>query len=172
MSLAPSHPSEIKVAKVTVVSIPLAVLVGFCEECVYRGFFPLLLAAKTRLPLVAIVGLSAVFCGVRRIISTKFLRIAFWSTDPVAVGEASTRQPCRGGLAPPFTAGQVHLSAHLHWKTRGIKFRAQAHCICSVSLASSGCRVLLLARDVHGHSPKRNRRATPGRWAAASTLRC
>lgn len=55
---------RIQVAKVTAVSIPLAVLVGFCEECVYRGFFPLFLAARTRLPLAAIVGLSAVFCGV------------------------------------------------------------------------------------------------------------
>eukprot|EP00903_Cladosiphon_okamuranus_P013588 g12655.t1 len=54
-----------QVAKVTAVSIPLAVLVGFCEECVYRGFFPLLLASKTRLPLAATVGLSAVFCGAR-----------------------------------------------------------------------------------------------------------
>eukprot|EP00752_Nemacystus_decipiens_P001534 g1504.t1 len=54
-----------QVAKVTAVSVPLAVLVGFCEECVYRGLFPLLLASKTRLPLAAIVGLSAVFCGAR-----------------------------------------------------------------------------------------------------------
>lgn len=54
-----------KVAKVMVVSVPLAALVGFCEECVYRGFFPLLLASKIRLPLAAVVALSAVFCGVR-----------------------------------------------------------------------------------------------------------
>lgn len=59
------HTRRIKVAKVTAVSIPLALLVSFCEECVYRGFFPLLLASKTRLPLTAIVALSAVFCGVR-----------------------------------------------------------------------------------------------------------
>lgn len=50
----------------TTVSTALALLVGFCEECVYRGLVPLLLAAKTGLPLAAIVGISAVFCGVRQ----------------------------------------------------------------------------------------------------------
>lgn len=48
------------------VSIPLAVLIGFCEECVYRGFLPLILSAKAGLPLTATVGVSAVCCGVRR----------------------------------------------------------------------------------------------------------
>lgn len=55
-----------QVVRVSAVSIPLAVLIGFSEECVYRGFLPLILAAKTRLPLIAIVGIPAVCCGVRR----------------------------------------------------------------------------------------------------------
>ncbi len=64
-----------QVAKVTAVSIPLALLIGFSEECVYRGFFPLLLAAKTGLPLSAIVGISASFCGVRviKLTSSEYL---------------------------------------------------------------------------------------------------
>ncbi|CAN0016402.1 unnamed protein product, partial [Scytosiphon promiscuus] len=54
-----------QVARVAAVSASLALLVGFCEECVYRGLVPLLLAAKTGLPLAAIVGISAIFCGAR-----------------------------------------------------------------------------------------------------------
>lgn len=54
-----------QVTKVTAISIPLAVLVGISEECGFRGFLPLLLAAKTGLPMVAIVVVSGVFCGVR-----------------------------------------------------------------------------------------------------------
>lgn len=53
-----------QVTKVTAVSIPLAVLVGISEECGFRGFLPLLLAAKTGLPMAAIVIISGVFCGV------------------------------------------------------------------------------------------------------------
>lgn len=55
-----------QVARVAVVSVPLAMLVALCEECVYRGLVPLLLVAKTGLPVAAVVGISAVFCGVRR----------------------------------------------------------------------------------------------------------
>ncbi|CAM9821572.1 unnamed protein product [Ectocarpus sp. 12 AP-2014] len=54
-----------QVAKVAVVSVPLAMLVALCEECVYRGLVPLLLVAKTGLPVAVVVGISAVFCGVR-----------------------------------------------------------------------------------------------------------
>lgn len=54
-----------QVTKVTAVSIPLAVLVGISEECGFRGFLPLLLAAKTGLPTAAIVVVSGLFCGVR-----------------------------------------------------------------------------------------------------------
>lgn len=55
-----------QVARVAAVSVPLAMLVALCEECVYRGLVPLLLVAKTGLPVAAVVGISAVFCGVRR----------------------------------------------------------------------------------------------------------
>ncbi|CAM9548887.1 unnamed protein product [Ectocarpus sp. 8 AP-2014] len=54
-----------QVARVAVVSVPLAMLVALCEECVYRGLVPLLLVAKTGLPVAAVVGISAVFCGAR-----------------------------------------------------------------------------------------------------------
>ncbi|CAM9450891.1 unnamed protein product [Ectocarpus sp. 12 AP-2014] len=54
-----------QVARVAVVSVPLAMLVALCEECVYRGLVPLLLVAKTGLPVAAVVAISAVFCGAR-----------------------------------------------------------------------------------------------------------
>lgn len=54
-----------QVTKVTAVSIPLAVLVGISEECGFRGFLPLLLAAKTGWPMPAVVVVSGAFCGVR-----------------------------------------------------------------------------------------------------------
>lgn len=53
-----------QVAKVTSVVIPLSMLVGFCEECAFRGFIPLLIAAKTGLPTAAVVVLSGVIFGV------------------------------------------------------------------------------------------------------------
>ncbi|CAM9203840.1 unnamed protein product [Ectocarpus sp. 13 AM-2016] len=54
-----------QMTRVAVVSVPLAMLVALCEECVYRGLVPLLLVAKTGLPVAAVVGISAVFCGAR-----------------------------------------------------------------------------------------------------------
>lgn len=62
LNIATTHIPQ--VTKVTAVSIPLAVLVGVSEECSFRGFLPLLLAAKTSLPMAAIVVVSGVFCGV------------------------------------------------------------------------------------------------------------
>lgn len=75
----------------TALSIPLALLIGFSEECVYRGFFPLLLAAKTGLPLSAIVGISATFCGVRLlpVVSTT----AVVGIVPASQTNASTEAP-------------------------------------------------------------------------------
>ncbi|CAN0111505.1 unnamed protein product [Pylaiella littoralis] len=55
--------SERQVAKVTSVAIPLSMLVGFCEECAFRGFIPLVIAAKTGLPTAAVVVLSGVIFG-------------------------------------------------------------------------------------------------------------
>lgn len=53
-----------QMAKVTGIVIPLSMLVGFCEECAFRGFLPLILAAKTGLPLPAVVLLSGIIFGV------------------------------------------------------------------------------------------------------------
>lgn len=53
-----------QLGKVTGVVIPLSMLVGLCEECAFRGFLPLILAAKTGLPMAAIVALSATIFGV------------------------------------------------------------------------------------------------------------
>eukprot|EP00752_Nemacystus_decipiens_P001536 g1505.t2 len=55
--------SERQVAKVTAVVIPLAILIGFCEECAFRGLLPLFIAAKTGLPTAAVVALSGVIFG-------------------------------------------------------------------------------------------------------------
>lgn len=49
----------------TGVVIPLAILIGFCEECAFRGLLPLFIAAKTGLPTAAVVALSGVIFGVR-----------------------------------------------------------------------------------------------------------
>lgn len=51
--------------KVTAIAIPLAILVGFAEEFTFRGYLPLILAAKTGLPTAAIVLFSSVIFGVR-----------------------------------------------------------------------------------------------------------
>lgn len=48
----------------TGVVIPLAILIGFCEECAFRGLLPLFIAAKTGLPTAAVVALSGVIFGV------------------------------------------------------------------------------------------------------------
>ncbi|CAM9203915.1 unnamed protein product [Ectocarpus sp. 13 AM-2016] len=55
--------SRRQLGKVTGVVIPLSMLVGLCEECAFRGFLPLILAAKTGLPMAAIVALSATIFG-------------------------------------------------------------------------------------------------------------
>ncbi|CAM9548817.1 unnamed protein product, partial [Ectocarpus sp. 8 AP-2014] len=55
--------SKRQLGRVTGVVIPLSMLVGLCEECAFRGFLPLILAAKTGLPMAAIVALSATIFG-------------------------------------------------------------------------------------------------------------
>ncbi|CAM9568887.1 unnamed protein product [Ectocarpus sp. 6 AP-2014] len=55
--------SKRQLGKVTGVVIPLSMLVGLCEECAFRGLLPLILAAKTGLPMAAIVVLSATIFG-------------------------------------------------------------------------------------------------------------
>lgn len=55
-------------AKVVALGVPYAVLVAFCEEHCYRGFLPLILAAKG-LPNAAVVGLSAFVFGVRNVLT-------------------------------------------------------------------------------------------------------
>lgn len=50
--------------KVAGIAIPLSMLVGLCEEFAFRGFLPLILAAKTGLPTAAIVAVSATIFGV------------------------------------------------------------------------------------------------------------
>ena len=55
-----------QVAKALILVIPLASLVGFAEEFTFRGYLPLILAVKTGMPAVAIVGVSGVIFGVRR----------------------------------------------------------------------------------------------------------
>ncbi|CAM9208962.1 unnamed protein product, partial [Hapterophycus canaliculatus] len=64
--------SKRQVAKVTGVSLPLALLVGFAEECGFRGFLPLILSAKTGLPTAAVVILSGLFCGVLHAVSLAY----------------------------------------------------------------------------------------------------
>lgn len=49
--------------KVLAIVIPLATLIGFAEECTFRGYLPLILAAKTGLPSAVVIGLSAVIFG-------------------------------------------------------------------------------------------------------------
>eukprot|EP00903_Cladosiphon_okamuranus_P013591 g12658.t1 len=61
-----------QVTKVTAVSIPLTVLVGISEECGLRGFLPLILAAKTGLPMAAVVVVSGVFCGLLHAVSVSY----------------------------------------------------------------------------------------------------
>ncbi|CAM9382385.1 unnamed protein product [Ascophyllum nodosum] len=53
-----------QVAKALILVIPLASLVGFAEEFTFRGYLPLILAVKTGMPAVAIVGVSGVIFGV------------------------------------------------------------------------------------------------------------
>eukprot|EP00904_Undaria_pinnatifida_P006092 jgi/Undpi1/2612/HiC_scaffold_13.g05991.m1 len=50
-------------SKVLAIVIPLATLIGFAEEFTFRGYLPLLLAAKTGLPSAAVIGLSGVIFG-------------------------------------------------------------------------------------------------------------
>lgn len=49
---------------VLAITIPLATLIGFAEEFTFRGYLPLILAAKSGLPLAAVVGVSGVIFGV------------------------------------------------------------------------------------------------------------
>lgn len=56
---------EGQAAKVLAIVTPLATLIGFAEECTFRGYLPLILAAKTGLPSAAVIGLSGVIFGVR-----------------------------------------------------------------------------------------------------------
>lgn len=56
---------EGQAVKVLAIVIPLATLIGFAEECTFRGYLPLILAAKTGLPSAVVIGLSAVIFGVR-----------------------------------------------------------------------------------------------------------
>lgn len=53
-----------QVSKVTGIVIPLAILIGVCEECTFRGLLPLIVAAKTGLPTAAVVVLSGMIFGV------------------------------------------------------------------------------------------------------------
>ncbi|CAM9418933.1 unnamed protein product [Ectocarpus fasciculatus] len=55
--------SKRQVGKVAGIAIPLSMLVGLCEEFAFRGFLPLILAAKTGLPTAAIVAVSATIFG-------------------------------------------------------------------------------------------------------------
>lgn len=59
--------------------IPLATLIGFAEECTFRGYLPLVLAAKTGLPSAAVIGISGVIFGVSSFVHPIYqvLRIIF-----------------------------------------------------------------------------------------------
>lgn len=53
-----------QVAKVVGVVIPLSMIIGFCEECAFRGLLPLIIAAKTGLPTAGVVLASGIIFGV------------------------------------------------------------------------------------------------------------
>ncbi|CAN0016470.1 unnamed protein product [Scytosiphon promiscuus] len=109
--------SKRQLAKVTGVSLPLALLVGFAEECGFRGFLPLILSAKTGLPTAAVVILSGLFCGVLHAVSLAYFVNAALNGIFFHCLLLST-----GNIFVPIVAHAVHNAfalVHCHLKTSG-----------------------------------------------------
>ncbi|CAN0111903.1 unnamed protein product [Pylaiella littoralis] len=107
--------SRRQAVKVSAISVPLAALVGWSEECGFRGFLPLMLAAKTGLPTAAVVLLSGVFCGLFHAVSWAYFVNAALSGMFFHGLQLST-----GNMFVPVVAHAAHNAfslLHCHLKT-------------------------------------------------------